>query len=438
MNRPNLLLAPIMALMLASPIAAHAQQGAAGAVLMVEDEGWPGSAETERLGVLLYGRILSTGPYSEVRVVKGRDDGQRRLAAAIRTSASKHRVVDVFLTVHTTTRDPASWANLVGPEAARKLRLVYSTACFGAEEERRAWETLGVKTVITHVGVNNPLIAFPYFLSRWLQGAPVGATVAEGYRETRAISTYVLSLPMIAPYGLAGLEGYGDPIEGSRPVVSGNHNLRITDGLARSLPALPRPLHYSRQDGGPLGLVLRAVAGRYTVERGGIATLLSRLELGALPIPAAELAKAKRLAVQWEERTTMDGGSSRTGRAEVELELRDEIKVPLDDGFELKVSKTVKVRPGVFDIRAQTLALHVSGLWVTKGLLRVALSRLTIKPDAHGPGYAVKANAGLFGVIPVWKTLSIGGRRPALDDDRGPIFLAPHTGMVDRIERVVR
>lgn len=435
MNRPNPLLGPIMALMLAFPIAAHA--GAAGAVLMVEDEGWPGSAETERLGVLLYGRILSSGPYSEIRVVKGREGGQRRLAAAIRASASKHRLVDVFLTVHTTTRDPATWANLVGPEAARKLRLVYSTACFGAEEERRAWEALGAQTVITHVGVNNPLIAFPYFLSSWLRGAPVGRTVAEGYRETRAISTYVLSLPMIAPYGLGGLEGYGDPIEGSRPVVSGNHDLRITDGLARSLPALPRALHYSRQDGGPLGLVLRALAGKYAIERGSISTLLSRLELGALPIPAAELDKAKRLSVQWEERQAMDG-TWRTGRAELKLELRDKITVPLDDGFKLKVSKTVTVRPGVFDMRAQTLALHVSGLWVTKGLLKIALSKLTVKPDPKGPGYAVKANAGLFGIIPVWKTLSIGGRRPAADDDRGPIFLAPHEGLVDRLERVAR
>ena len=57
------------------------------------------------------------------------------------------------------------------PQSARKLRLVYSTACFGASEERQAWEGLGARTVVTHVGINDPLVALPYILSRWIAGA---------------------------------------------------------------------------------------------------------------------------------------------------------------------------------------------------------------------------------------------------------------------------
>ncbi|MCW8139823.1 MAG: hypothetical protein KIT58_13070, partial [Planctomycetota bacterium] len=167
----------------------------AAAVLAVEDDGYAGSEVTERLGVALYGRFLEAGPYGgRVLTVVGRHEATARLAAAIARAASLADVVDVFITVHTTARAVDEVRALIAPAVARKLRLVYSTACWGAENEREAWEALGPRTVVTHEGLNNPLIALPYILSRWLAGAPIGQASAEGYRETQlatALATHV-------------------------------------------------------------------------------------------------------------------------------------------------------------------------------------------------------------------------------------------------------
>ncbi|MCW8140210.1 MAG: hypothetical protein KIT58_15020, partial [Planctomycetota bacterium] len=248
----------------------------AGVVLMVEDEPRP---EAERIGLALYDGLLERGPYAERVRLRGRERANERLAEAINALASRHAIVDVFCAMHTIRRDPAEWRRLVPSAAAQKLRLVYSTACFGAQEERAAWEALGARTVVTHVGVNNPLVALPYVLSRWVAGHPLGPAVDAGWRESTHFVRLGLTLPGApedAPY-----------LEGSRPVVGGDYLLTVARGLGRT-GRLPPELVYDRRRGGPAGLALRVLAGRYAVRGGDVLELLRLADL-PLPLPPEHL-----------------------------------------------------------------------------------------------------------------------------------------------------
>jgi len=405
----NTLRFSLLALLIAlsSGSAAFAQEGRGiAAVLMVEDRG---KAVTEQLGLAVFEPFLHHGPYAEVRTLVGPKDANARLAAVIRELAGRHAAIDVFCAVHTTDRDPEAWTRLI-PAAARKLRLVYSTACYGNEHERQAWERVGAQTVVTHMGTNNPLISLPFFLSQWIQGAPVGDTVAAGYRETSLVTRFGLSLP-----GGEDLFGYGavdeDPeyLHGSRPVISGDPSLRISTRMRNYTPRCPDALRYRRSQGSSLGLALRAGSGRFKI-RGGDVTAM--LESAGVPTESA---------LPGVDPSLLKSGWIDDGRFKVRLARR--VYVPLDDGFKLRFNERVDVRAGVLNPERRELRLKLDGVWVQRGLLRFKVSNLALLPAKEGDGYRVRAGVGLWGFIPLSKSIAIGGRRPEPIPSEGPIVL---------------
>lgn len=411
-----------MALAAATAVAtagpAGAQDARAAAVLMVEDEGYPGSALTERLGTTLYGRFLGEGPYAKVQTLVGRGRANERLAAAIVALAGTHDVIDVFCSIHTTTRDPAAWARALAP-ARGKLRLVYSTACYGNDEERAAWEALEPQAVVTHVGINNPVVALPYVLSGWLAGRPLGALVTEAYRETTLASSFLLSLP-----GMAGTRDLVPSVDGSRPVLTGDRALTIRSGAPRARVGVPQDLRYDRAKGGPIGLALRALAGRFSVDGGEVRGLFERVSLPPV-LPAAALEQVERVSVE-----------SARGQGLVALALRGRVEVPFE-GAKLRVEPRATLTPGRADVTTRSIEVRTTGLSIRKGILRVRLDRLRLWPNPNGRGYLARAHAGLWGFIPVWKTFDVGGTAPGPIADVGPIFRAmPRSrGLVDALTR---
>ncbi|MCO5165221.1 MAG: hypothetical protein M9894_02480 [Planctomycetes bacterium] len=390
----------LLAMLGAAPALAEAPGAPrAAAVLAVEDDGYAGSEVTERLGVALYGRFLEAGPYGRrVLTVVGRHDATARLAAAIARAAAQADVVDVFITVHTTRREVDELRGLIAPGVAGKLRLVYSTACWGADNEREAWEALRPRTVVTHEGLNNPLIAMPYILSRWLAGAPIGQAAAEGYRETQlatALATHVAG-SLAARYG--GAHVARDEAAGCRPVVSGDPALTIRDGLPGVRCQVPAALVYRRDRGGPAGLLLRALAGRFSVGPQDAGALLDRAHARDV-VPQRALDQLVRLGVGTE-----------AGEGRLELALRRAVEVPLPDmplGIRLRVATDVSVRPGRMDVVRREMELHARGLSLVRGLLRVHLRKVTLLPGKDGQGARLRASAGLWGFIPVWKTFTV-------------------------------
>jgi hypothetical protein len=427
----------VMLCSLILPTAATAQdrvEPSAAAVLMVSDSARDGAEVTERMGVALYGRFLEEGPYAEVRILSGE---QANLAETLRSLAERHSVIDCFLSTHTTVREPDSWArSLAG--VGSKLRLVYSTACFGNEKEREAWERVGARTVVTHTGLNNPIVALPYFLSQWLSGEAVGPTVAEGFRETGAVVRYALSLPGLSAGIAASADAFGvggDLVAGSQPVVSGDAGLRITDGFEHHTPSLPHGLRYRRESGGPLGLILRALAGRLEVNDADVHRLLARIKIAQLtPELASQLAKLESISVQWSRSRRMRFGkrprlTTRTRRqAQIVLRFRRGIRIDLPNGLKLTTGRQVTLRPGAFDPHERVLAIHARGIWIGTRGVRAHLTHLRVQP-ARSVGYELKASVGLWGVLPFWKTLPIGGGTPEPDPGVGPILLNTEGGI---------
>lgn len=368
----------------------------AAAILVVEDAGHAASALTERLGVALYGRFLAAGGYATVMTLRGREEGNERLAAAIRELAAGHDALDVVCSVHTTARAPDAWERAV-PPPARKLRLVYSTACHGHAEERLAWERVGARAVVTHVGVNNPVVALPYVLSRWLDGEPLAAAVAAGYRETARLLHLALSLhPPLAGLGLPS-------VAGSRPVISGDADLAL-----RPAPGAPPPLRYDPDRGGPLGLALRALAGE-GVSRDDLAALLRR---GRVPpeVSAAVLDRVEAVRVE----------RARDGEAQLVVRLTSPVAAPLGR-LEVEVGRRVTLRPGRLDLGRGEAVVHVEGVQVRLGPARVGLSRLGLSPALEG-GHRLRVDGAVWGVVPVHRTLRLGGpaTSPLVDD--GPLL----------------
>jgi hypothetical protein len=372
------------------------QEPRAAAVLMVEDAGRPGVELTERLGVALYGRFLECGRYARVVALQGRQDANERLSRAIRELAAAHEHVDVFCSVHTISRAPDEWARLV-PPGARKLRLVYSTACYGAQEERRAWAAVGARTIVTHVGINNPLVALPLFLSRWLTGEQVEAAAASGYRETALAMRFVAGLP--------GLVGGPDlpSINGSRPVIEGDRALTI------GLPvALPRELLHERARGGAIGLALRALTGA-RVAPDELRPLLERA-------PRALLGRALDALL------AVDVERTRGGEARLSLRFAREAEVPLE-GLTLRLGERVTLWPGVADPDGGRLVVHTSGLTVSLGPVDMTLKELALTFDPAQGVYRARAAAALWGWVPIARTFVLGGRTPPPLTDDGPLFV---------------
>lgn len=384
----------------------------AAAVLMVED-----NEVTEQIGIAAYAPFLTqAGAYKKVYTLKGRHRSNERLAAAIRQAAAEHDYVDVVVSVHTTARDPQLMSRLV-PQSARKLRLVYSTACYGADVEREAWEQLGARTVVTHVGINNPLVSLPYFLSEWIRGEPVGKVIREGYREEAITSRFGLSLPgvgeaMSVLYGDSG----GNPafLDGSRPVLSGNGNLTIRSGLKVRLRK-PEHLRYKRSTGGSLGLATRAMADRYDLKGEGLANALGMLRVPATPWLPPNLLRRLRVKPVYRnqpghQRNSFGSNRRQLRAGKIEITLAKKQEFPLEQGLKMKVNKVVSITPGRLDPEKRTLRLEVSGLWIKKGALSYRLTSMTIKPDDYG--YKVTVGGGVFGFVPYWHSIPIGGRNP--------------------------
>lgn len=404
-SSPRLL--SLLLLAAAAPGLASAQERAA-AVLAVSDSSYPGFEVTERIGAQLYGRFLQAGPYKRVVQVFGDAESTPRVAAAIREAAASADVVDVFCTVHTTYRDAAELQRLVPPAVRAKLRLVYSTACYGNDAERAAWESLRPKTVITHQGLNNPLIAMPYILSRWLAGAPIGRSAAEGYRETQLGTALVGAL--VGPTGSA-MGGYvsSDMFDtsGCRPVITGDANLTIASGLRGHSPRVPSALVYSRVRGGPIGLLLRALDGASLTQADGGA-LLDRTYARSV-IPQEALDKVVSVGAG-----TTSGflGLIGGGEGQLEMSLSQVMTIAIPDlpmGLKLRVARDVTIRPGVVNVVTRNVQLHATGLSLARGLIRINLRRVTLMPGPNGQGTRIRASAGLWGFIPVWKTFSFDG-----------------------------
>ncbi|MEZ6183378.1 MAG: hypothetical protein R3F62_00015 [Planctomycetota bacterium] len=417
-------------LLCATPLAA----AGAGAVLVVED-----NPVTERLFAKAYEAFLTeSGAYAEVRVLQG-DEGKRSvtLAAAIRELAPRVEQIDVVISAHTTRRDPALLAKLL-PPAARKLRLVYSTACYGADAERPAWEGVGARTVVTHVGINNPIVALPYFLGEWTRGAPVGRTLAAGYREESECSRFVLSLPGVgkALRRVYGHEG-GEPefLSGSRPVLSGAGDTTIQTGLEEAPTLLhPEGLRYVRSRGSSPGLFLRALAGRFDQRGTTLQDTLSLIGLPEMPWFDPELMTRLRVVDVYERRAGRGPFVAPRREGEVVVSFARAQSAPLDAGFTLHVGKTVRFRFGQIDPGARKLVLKVSGLWAGRGLLRCKVTSLTFSPTERG-GYRVRLSGLLWGVVPFWRHVVVGGETPApLPADLTVLAAADHEanpGIVD-------
>jgi hypothetical protein len=371
----------------AFPLSASAQTAAA--VLMVEDQGWNREDITEPLGLALYGHFLRSGPYTEVVTVQGRDNGQRRLADAILQAARTHDVVDVFLSVHTTRRDPEAWAQMVRP-AADKLRLVYSTACHGAEAERAAWEAVGPQALVTHNGINNPLLALPRILSGWLGGERLESLVTTGYSDTLHGYRFASSLP--------GVDAGAFPDEeGSRPTLTGDRDLRITSGLPHT-PSVPRHLVYEARRGGAMGLALRALADEgFQVEGRMVRSFIDRVYLPlVLPQEALDAVVAIR--------------ASSSQRGSLVLQLRERVSVPLRLGFTLRLEERVEVWAGTFNVESRALSVGVKGVRVVSplGLSSVGITGLHVRPLPLVGGYFAAVNVGLRGLIPIDFPAGIG------------------------------
>jgi hypothetical protein len=423
------LLSLLLLAAVAGPGVAAAQERAA-AVLAIEDSTYPGYEVTERIGALLYTPFLQAGPYKRIVRVLGEHDETPRLAAAIRDVAASADVVDVFCSIHTTQRTAAELQRLLPPAVRAKLRLVYSTACYGAEAERAAWESVRPRTVITHQGLNNPMIALPYILSRWLAGAPIGQAAAEGYRETQVATALVGSL--VGPTGSA-LGGYvSDDMfdtSGCRPVISGDANLTITTGLRGHRPNVPEALVYSRARGGPIGLLLRALNGA-SLTPADAGSLLDRTYARSI-IPPEALDKLQRIGAG---RARSLFGS---GEGQLELSLSQVVTVAIPDlsmGLKLRVARDVSIRPGRVDVVSRRIQLSASGLSLTRGLIRINLRGVTLEPGPNGQGTRIRATAGLWGFIPVWKTFRFEGAVTPPPADGPVLEPMPKTpGMIDAL-----
>ncbi|RMG08489.1 MAG: hypothetical protein D6731_21800 [Planctomycetota bacterium] len=338
------------------------------ALLWIHDRG---RAATERLGEAVYGGLLERGPYGEVRCLRGPAAGGEVLAAAARDLAARSEALDVFCSAHTTRRAPAAWREALAP-ARDALRLVYSTACWGARAELQAWAAAGARAVVCHEGLNDPLVAMPLVLSRWLTGSPLGDAVVEGYRETQALHALAKALAwtrrLVAPREVPDGYGVGDPLQGSRPVVWGEASLRL--GGAEEDPAL----RYDPATGGALGLAVRAAVGRFAFDRGDLAELLA--ERG-LPEPWADLAEAFRRA----EAVSRVGAQRAPGLV---VSFARPLVCRLPAGPQLRLSERVALAPGPLDLERGRLDFEVQGAALGSGLTACRLHRLGVRSGRRG------------------------------------------------------
>lgn len=380
----------VLSVVAVSPVSAQEE---ARAVLMVHD-----SPLTERLGEAVYGGSLGAVSYRRLLVLHGSRDPDRltrslALALALEELAGEGPgPIDVFLAVHDGSLDPATVAARAGAARGR-VRLLYTTAC-NSGSTRAQWAALGARALVTHEGLNVPVVAMPLALSRWGNGAGLGEAVDEGYRETLGFARWILSLP-----GLGRLSGAFDPA-GSRPIVTGDHDLRLP------APSPRADLTYDRARGGPVGLALRAAAGRFELEPSDLTSIPSTLAGLRLPpdlLPADALARVRRLAIELDDR----------GRGVLTLRCDGNVRVAppmagLPEGTALVLNPLVQLRAGRFDPERRELELHLRGVGIDYRGLVLKLRRLVLR-DTPERGHELEARAGAMGIFPVGDAWQLAG-----------------------------
>jgi hypothetical protein len=410
------------------------------AVLAIEDRDNP---VTQKLGVAVYRPFLDSAPYSRVTTVVGSEDPNRRMAEAIVALAKEHDWIDVFCSIHTTEREGAELARWIPLSARRKLRLVYSTACHSERAERKAWESLGARTVVTHLGINNPLFSFPIFLSRWIRGDTVEQAVKLGARETALAHRFALSLP-------GGQEFDREIVDGSVPKISGDPRLTLAHGwvkggsAARSLASwwlstnAPPDLLYDRSRGGTLGLALRAMsAEKFVIKGKEVRELLDRV---AVPYPFTELDPEvfEKSYVETKVQTAPPkllfgvipvGPRFRVERRLV-IELRKPVELPLSAPFSLRFAKRVWLSAGEIDPERERAQLYVSGVSLRSCGLSYTPTSLSISRHWLG-GYNLGIGGRFLGIVPLGAGIPIGGRTPEAVPNRVERAAAVCRGVTD-------
>lgn len=423
---PRFFAGPLGLALALSVAPAWAQEPSAAALLLVENGG---EALSEDFGAAVYGCLLEAGPYAEVEVLTAHEGGEERLGPALAELGARHAAVDVFLSTHTTERRAEELLAAL-PSPARHIRLVYSTACEGAQAERAAWIAVGARTVVTHQGTNDPLVAFPYFLSRWIRGEPLLPIVRDGYLETSRVHLVLASL---AGSELSfGGDLLGESLQGSRPVVQGDPEVTVRTGLVPRPLRPPAGLRYARGSGGSLGLALRAANG-FSASGAEVRGALG-LFGGLLPGPLrAILADLVRVSVGPGAGHTGGSGASRTLPPRVSvttpwlrIERSRKVTVPLDGipGAVLVVGTEVRLRPGSLDPESGRFSLQVAGVWARRGALAVRIRRVGLRRSRAGE-YRLAVAGGALGFVPLGFSVPVGRAQPAA-------FSAPEPLLLDR------
>jgi hypothetical protein len=411
-RRPSLVFLGITLLLGLAEESGLAQEKTIGALLVTDDHD---NNITETLGVTLYRAFLEQGPYQEIISIAGYEEGN--VYESIRTLASRYDLVDVFFSVHTTDRSPEEVMKQI-PSPMRKLRLVYSTACGGASAERKGWEAVGARAVITHVGGNNPSVFFPYFLSRWIEGAALEDVVTGGYRETVLFNRFFRSVPF-------GPEHAFDEPD-CQPVLSGDRHLTIQSDGVPAVQVKGSGLKYGRRTGSVAGLVLRAMVGRPGLDQQDI----DRWAQGTLLPDQVESVLKDLRGIQAE----YDPGED---RADLVVRLDEPMEAPIERSFGKGIRVTLEFRLGLdsevrigfgqVDPVQRRVTIHVSGIWIQAATLpRLTLRKLQLDPYPLGLGYRLSLWGNSAGGRPIHLSIPIGGKAHDLSKMPKPLFISAH------------
>ncbi len=195
------LMAAVAALLLVSGTgpgsAASVSKGQREAIIFLVDLSQGSSLERQFYDVVEFAAISLaqaslTPNYQKVTTVQGSGSTLGGLRQALKTAASKStvRAVDLIFVTHGLSsevlfRDGRKTANQVRDEITNnltsaernKLRMVFSTACFGTTH-RTAWRNAGFRTVSGSEGIYaDSALSYPAFLAAWVAGQSFSSAV---------------------------------------------------------------------------------------------------------------------------------------------------------------------------------------------------------------------------------------------------------------------
>ena len=78
----------------------------------------------------------------------------------------------------------------------------------------------------------------------------------------------------------------------------------------------------------------------------------------------------------------------------------------------LSSSRSLRGPTGSAGLYCSKLKVTISGITVRYKKVGVPVTSIRVRPDPEGDGYEVRLAARLLGVLPVWTTRPVGGRRP--------------------------